>query len=242
MGKRIISQRRGRGTATYRAHSFRWKAKVKHREYDNIEKNGVLYGKVKDMLNCPGHSAPLAYVEYENGERLYLFAPEGLQTNSTIASGANAPLNIGNTLPLRNLPEGSTVYNIEINPGDGGKLVRAGGTTARILSKSPDLITIELPSKKQKTFLPACRATVGVIAGSGKQEKPFVKAGVRHHAMRAKGKLYPRTSGVAMNAVDHPFGSGRGRHIGKSKIAPRFAPPGRKVGTISPRRTGRIKK
>jgi len=99
-----------------------------------------------------------------------------------------------------------------------------------------------LPSKKQKSFLPECRATIGIISGSGKKEKPFVKAGTRHHLMRAKGKLYPRTSGVAMNAVDHPFGSGRGRHIGKSQIAPRFAPPGRKVGMIRARRTGRRKK
>ena len=108
--------------------------------------------------------------------------------------------------------------------------------------KSPKSITVELPSKKQKTFLPDCRATIGVIAGSGKQEKPFVKAGTRYHAMKAKGKLYPRTSGVAMNAVDHPFGSGRGRHMGKSQIPPRFASPGRKVGMIRARRTGRRKK
>ena len=96
-----------------------------------------------------------------------------------------------------------------------------------------------MPSKKQKQFHPNCRATVGVIAGSGKGEKPILKAGKRHHMMKARNKLYPQTSGVAMNAVDHPFGSGRGRHKGKPTIAPRFAPPGRKVGMIRARRTGR---
>lgn len=242
MGKRIIPQRRGRGTSTYRAHSFRWKANVKYRKYDDIEKKGIIHGKIKDLISCPGHSAPLAYVEYENGEKAYVLAPEGLQTNSTIASGANAPFEKGNIVPLKTLPEGAAVYNLEIKPGDGGKLVRSAGAAARIVSKSPISITIELPSKKQKVLLPDCRATIGMISGSGKKEKPFVKAGTRYHAMKAKGKLYPKTSGVAMNAVDHPFGSGRGRHIGKSQIAPRFAPPGRKVGMIRPKRTGRKKK
>ncbi|MBS3145764.1 50S ribosomal protein L2 [Candidatus Woesearchaeota archaeon] len=242
MGKRIISQRRGRGTTTYRSHSFRWKTNAKYRIYDDIEKTGVIYGKVKNLCSDSGHSAPLALIKYENSEELYLIVPQGMQTESRVASGANAPIETGNVVPLKSLPEGAAVYNLEIKPGDGGKLVRSAGTAARVLTKSPTSIVIELPSKKQKSFLPECRATVGVVAGSGKKEKPFVKAGVRHHLMRARGKLYPRTSGVAMNAVDHPFGSGRGRHIGKSQIAPRFAPPGRKVGMIRARRTGRKKK
>ena len=96
-----------------------------------------------------------------------------------------------------------------------------------------------MPSKQQKTFLPNCRATIGVLAGSGRVDKPFVKAGKKFHAMKAKNKLYPKTSGVAMNAVDHPFGSGRGRHIGKPKTPPRNAPAGRNVGLIRAKRTGR---
>ena len=82
---------------------------------------------------------------------------------------------------------------------------------------------------------------LGKIAGSGKKEKPLVKAGKKYHIMKAKGKLYPRTSGVAMNAVDHPFGSGRGRHAGKPLTAPRFAPPGRNVGKIKAKRTGKVR-
>jgi len=239
MGKRIIQQRRGRGTSTYRAHSFRYLAEVKYRKYDDHEKKSAIYAIVKDLVRCPGHTAPLIYVEYSDGERMYLLAPEKIRINDTIASGIEAPVKIGNILPLKNIPVGTDIYNIEINPGDGGKLVRSSGTSAKIVSHSPDKVNIEFPSRKKKLLQPDCRATIGKIAGGGRKEKPFVKAGKRHHAMRARGKLYPRTSGVAMNAVDHPFGSGRGRHVGKPKNAPRNAPPGRKVGLLRSRRTGR---
>ena len=102
-------------------------------------------------------------------------------------------------------------------------------------------IIILLPSKKQKSLNPSCRATIGMIAGSGRKEKPFVKAGRRYLAMKARGRIYPRTSGVAMNVVDHPFGSGRGRQHAKSRVAPRFAPAGRKVGMIRAKKAGRSK-
>jgi large subunit ribosomal protein L2 len=97
---------------------------------------------------------------------------------------------------------------------------------------------IELPSKKKKSLHPTCRVTIGVPAGEGRNEKPWIKAGRKWHAMHRRGKLYPRTSGVAMNAYDHPFGSGYSG-LGKHKSVSRHAPPGRKVGSISPRRTGK---
>ena len=98
-----------------------------------------------------------------------------------------------------------------------------------------------MPSRKEVDFNSSCRATVGIVSGGGRLEKPFIKAGNRWHAMRARGRLYPITSAVAMNAVEHPFGSGRGRHMGKPSVAPRHAPPGRKVGQVRARRTGRIR-
>ena len=131
--------------------------------------------------------------------------------------------------------------SLETKPGSGGKLCRSAGTVARILTKTKTHVLVQLPSKQKRKFDLKCRATIGEIAGTGRLEKPIVKAGKRHHMMKAKNKLYPQTSGVAMNAVDHPFGSGRGRHIGKSKIAPRNAPPGRNVGLIRARRTGKRK-
>ena len=98
-----------------------------------------------------------------------------------------------------------------------------------------------MPSKKEKVFDIKCRATVGEIAGGGRVDKPILKAGKQYYIKKAKSKLWPRTSAVKMNAIDHPFGSGRGKRI-KSKIAKRNSPPGRKVGLLRPRRTGRKKK
>lgn len=239
MGKRLIQQRRGRGTSTYRASSHKSKGRVKHRLYDDTEKTSTIFGKIKDIVHCPAHSAPLAHIQFENKEEILTFAPIGIRVNDAIASGFSAPIKPGNTLPLKNIPEGTPIYNIESKPGDGGKFVRTAGNSAKIITHSQNKTSIKMPSKKAKEFSSLCRATIGVIAGTGRKDKPLVKAGKNYHAKRAKGKLYPRISGVAMNSVDHPFGSGRGRHVGKSKIAPRNAPPGRKVGLLRPRRTGR---
>jgi large subunit ribosomal protein L2 len=241
MGKRIISQRRGRGTSTYKAPSHRYLAKVMHRPYDEIEKEGIVNGEVKDIINCPGHTAPLAAIEYENGDKILMFTPLKLHTRKKISSGPKSEVERGNTLPLRKIPTGTHVFNIESKTGDGGKFARSAGSYGRVLTKTNKKVTIVFPSKKQKKFDVDCRAVVGIVAGAGRKEKPILKAGKRMKIMRAKNKLYPQTSGVAMNAVDHPFGSGRGRHMGKPRTVSRNAPPGRKVGSISSRKTGKKK-
>lgn len=241
MGKRIISQRRGRGTHTYKSPSHRFKGAVKYRVYDEIESSGMINGKIVDLVNCPGHSAPLAIVEYENKDVVLIPAPKKVKVNYKVASGLNAPAINGNILPLKSIPLGTFVYNIEIKPGDGGKFVKSAGSAARVIAHNNDKTIIKLPSKKSKIINSSCRATIGIIAGGGRKDKPILKAGKAMHIKRAKNKLYPRTSGVAMNSVDHPFGSGRGRHIGKPKTAPRWAPAGRKVGLIGAKKTGRGK-
>jgi len=241
MGKRIITQRRGRGTTTYTSNSHRYKGKISLRPLDNNEKNGKVEGVVKELVHCPGHSAPLALIYYNTGENIFLSAPLGMKLNSHVESGKDAEIEIGNVLQLKNIPEGTMVYNVESMPGDGGKFVRCAGSFARVVSNLKDEVVVMLPSKKERKFNGECRAVIGIVAGGGIKDKPFIKAGKRYHLMKARGKLYPQTSGVAMNAVDHPFGSGRGRHIGKSRVAPRFAPPGRNVGLIRARRTGRKK-
>ncbi len=109
-----------------------------------------------------------------------------------------------------------------------------------IVSKSSKSCIIQLPSKKEKALNPNCRATLGVPAGGGRVEKPWTKAGKKWIAMHARGKLYPRTSGGAMNAIDHPFGGGY-PGLGRPKSVSRHAPPGRKVGSISPKRSGKRK-
>ncbi|HLD15654.1 MAG TPA: 50S ribosomal protein L2 [Candidatus Nanoarchaeia archaeon] len=238
MGKDLIQQRRGRGSFTYRSNSFRFKGEVKHLPNDKVSEG--LKGVILDIFDCSGHTAPLAKIKFDNGEEGLMFAFDKMRVNDTVVVGGNQ-VNNGNTLLLKNIPEGTLIYNVESVPGDGGSFCRAAGTFARVTSILQDKVIVQLPSKKSREFHPECRATVGVIAGSGRLDKPWLKAGKVHHEMRAKGKLYPRTAGVAMNAVDHPFGSGRGRHPGKPKTAPRFAPAGRKVGKIRARKTGRGK-
>ncbi|MEE9525255.1 MAG: 50S ribosomal protein L2 [Candidatus Woesearchaeota archaeon] len=234
MGKRLIQQRRGRGTATFRAPSFRYKGATTH----NKLTDKTLKGKILDLITCQGHSAPLAKIQYENGEKTLMIAPEGVRVGDSIQSGPEAKAKTGNILPLKNIPPGTSIYNIEINPGDGGKFVKSSGTTAKIAGKTDAGITIVLPSSKKKIFNPNCRANVGIIAGSGRLEKPFLKAGNKFYAMRAKNKIYPHVLGISMNAVAHPFGSKSSHIKGRPTQASRHSPPGRKVGNIAPRRSG----
>lgn len=140
---------------------------------------------------------------------------------------------------LKHVPIGVHVYNIENNPGDGGKMVRAAGTSAVVFKfYEHNKVSLLMPNKKEIIVSGDCRVTLGTIAGEGRILKPFIKAGPKFYKMKARNKLWPRTSAVKMNAVDHPFGSGRGKRI-KSKIAKRNAPPGARVGHIRPSRTGR---
>jgi large subunit ribosomal protein L2 len=237
MGKRLIQQARGKGGPTYRSPSFRYKGKP---SYLPVKEN--LNGEVIDIIKCPGHSAPLTVLKYDNNLMNLMIAPEGIRVGDFIEYGDKAKIKNGNVLMLKDIPEGTFIYNIEKQPGDGGKFVRSSGTFARVTSKVGENIMVQLPSKKKKPFNAKCRATVGVIAGSGRKEKPFVKAGIKFYNRKAKNKLWPSVSGTSQNAVDHPFGGTSSAHKGKPTIAPRNAPPGRKVGAIRPRRMGRKKK
>lgn len=238
MGRNLISQRRGKGSATFRAPSFRWAGKVEHRSRPQF---GAVTGVVRDLIRSQGHSTPLAEVRYEDGKNDLLLAPEGLRVGDKVSIGEDAAIKPGNTLPLGKLPEGTLVYNIENSPGDGGKFVRSSGTFARVVAKLNNAVIVTLPSKKEKVFNPNCFATVGVCAGGGRPEKPFLKAGKKYHAMRKKNLYWPRVKGVCKNAQDHPFGGSRSLRKGRPTVAPRNAPPGRKVGMIRARRTGRKK-
>ncbi len=236
MGKRIGAQRRGRATGVYTSPSHRHKG----------GKDGIKYppinhakGKVVELLHDPGRSAPLAKAELTSGEKLgrkfKFIAPEGLSINQDISIGDRGDIGPGNILQLHEIPEGTPVYNIESQPGDGGKFVRAGGTMASIVSHGTKTI-VQLPSGQFKPFNPNCRATIGVVAGGGRKEKPFMRAGKKFNALRSRGTKYPRVSGVAMNPVDHPHGGGSHQHVGKPSTVSKHAPPGRKVGRLSPKK------
>jgi large subunit ribosomal protein L2 len=236
MGRRIQGQRRGRGTPTFRAPSHRYKADLKHRK---VEDGDVVAGTVVDVEHDPARSAPVAAVEFDDGERRLVLAPEGVGTGDRLQVGVSAEIEPGNTLPLAEIPEGVPVCNVEGNPGDGGKFARASGVSAQLLTHDRSVAVVQLPSGEMKRLDPECRATVGVVAGGGRTEKPMVKAGNKYHKMRARGTKWPNVRGVAMNAVDHPFGGGGRQHPGQPKSVSRNAPPGRKVGDIASRRTGR---
>jgi large subunit ribosomal protein L2 len=237
MGKTLIQQARGKGGPRYRSPSFRYRGEARHIP----ESKETLNGKIVDFIDCPGHSAPLAQIEYDNGQLSLMIAPEGIKAGERISVGNESMVAKGNTLELSKIPEGTQIYNLENAPGDGGKFVRASGTFAKILSQAENKVIVMLPSKKKKYFDPKCRATIGIVAGGGRTEKPIAKAGKKHHMMKAKNKLYPKISGNAQNAVDHPFGNSRSSRKSKARPAPKNAPPGRNVGMLHPRHTGRNK-
>jgi|SRR3989344_1489780 len=233
MGKRLITQRRGKGSLTYKYPGHRFSYPISYQKT-----NEKALGFVKEIIKEPSNSAPKALIKFDNN-LTSIPASLNLRENDLVSynnKDQDAKLKI---LKLKDIPEGTQIYNIEGYPGDGGKFCRSAGTSAIVIFRSNDHVLVKLPSRKERKFNPECLAAVGVIAGGGRTEKPMLKAGKRYHIMKARNKLYPRTSGVAMNAVDHPFGSGRGRHVGKSKIPKKNAPPGRNVGLISAKRTGR---
>jgi large subunit ribosomal protein L2 len=236
MGRRIQGQRRGRGGPTFRAPSHRYKAELTHKETADAD---VVAGEVVDIEHDPARSAPVARVQFDDGEERLVLAPEGVTVGDTVETGISAAIESGNTLPLREIPEGVPVCNVESQPGEGGTFARATGVNATLVTHERDVAVVQLPSGQVRRLDPDCRATIGVVAGGGRTEKPFVKAGNKYHKMKARGTKWPNVRGVAMNAVDHPFGGGGRQHPGKPKSVSRDTPPGRKVGAIASRRTGR---
>ncbi len=235
MGKRIIQQRRGRGSNTYKVRRRGYKYLVQYPQ--SFDGKGI----VIKLINSTAHTAPLAKVECLDKKKFCFFMPafKGMVEGQEIELGGKE-IKEGNIIKLKEIPIGTRVYNLETRNGDGGKLIKAGGSSAIINRIVNDDVFVILPSKKEKKFRGECRATIGVCAGAGRLEKPFVKAGTKYHLKKSKGKLWPRTSAVKMNAIDHPFGSGRGK-VPKPRIAKRNAPPGAKVGLIRPKRTGKKK-
>lgn len=180
MGKSLIQQRRGKGTTTFRAPSHRYRGgAVRYVPLNLVQERTLRGGVVEEILHDPGRTAPVARVKFEDGTKKLIIAPEGVLVGQEIYIGPEAPIAIGNTLPLAKIPEGTYVYDIEGVPGDGGKYVRAGGTYALVVSREKDKVIVQLPSGELKAFNPMCRATIGVVAGGGRlrsrssrQERP----------------------------------------------------------------------
>jgi large subunit ribosomal protein L2 len=232
MGKKMIQQRRGGGTFLYRNKAS--KVKVKY-----PSSPAELKGKVIDLLHDPGHSAPIAKLKLVDGKKASLLAPEGIAVGDEVGFAQKPLIKLGWVLSLKYIPEGTPIYNLELTPGDGGKLVRAAGAYATVTSHDPKGVTISLPSGKLKQINPNCRATIGVPAGGGKGEQPFLSAGRKYWALKGKGRVFPRVSGVAMNPVDHPHGGGSHSFEGGPTSVARGASPGKKAGKIAPKKTGK---
>jgi len=164
---------------------------------------------VKTIEYDPNRSARIALLYYADGEKTYIVAPNGLQVGMTLMSGAEAAPEIGNTLPLKNIPIGTVIHNIEMRPGQGAKMVRSAGTFAQLTSKEESYAVIKMPSGETRRILLTCKATIGSVGNSDHALESSGKAG----RSRWLGRR-PRTRAVVMNPVDHPMGGGEGKSSG----------------------------
>ena len=232
MGKRIIQQARGKGSSTYRVSkkAFRYKLQI----LPNLTGNG----KVVKLMNSRAHTCPIAKISSEKG-MFYIPAFKNMYEGQEVSFDSKEAKD-GNIMNLKDIPVKTKVYCVESRKFDGGKYIKAGGLHATVNRKVGEDVYLIMPSKKEKKFPGNARAVVGSVAGAGRVDKPVVKAGKKYYIKKTKSKLWPRTGAFKVNAIDHPFGSGRGKNP-KSKIAKRNAPAGAKVGLLRPRRTGKRK-
>jgi large subunit ribosomal protein L2 len=231
MGKRIIPRARGKGGPRYKAPSHRYFGRVEYFPF-------VSTGTVVDIVDDPGRSAPVAIVKFEDGKEVLHIASEGLKVGDAIIYGGN--VQAGNVLSLSKIPEGTKIFAVETYPASGPKLCRSSGVFATVMGRVGDRVVVQFPSGKTKLMNANCRATIGIPAGGGRLEKPWYKGGQKWHALATRGKIFPRSKGVAMTPADHPYG-GRSKRPRPSRSISRTAPPGAKVGAISPRRMGKRK-
>ena len=207
--------RNNQGKITTRHHGGGHKRKYRVIDFKR-NKDGI-QGRVATIEYDPNRTSNIALINYADGEKRYIIAPKGLKVGDVIMSGAGSDIKIGNAMPLENIPVGTVIHNIELQPGKGGQLVRAAGTEAQLLGKEERYVTIRLSSGEVRKVLKVCRATIGSV-GNGDHE--LIKVGKAGRS-RWMGKR-PTVRGVVMNPVDHPHGGGEGRApIGrKSPLSP----------------------
>ncbi|MDR2633675.1 MAG: 50S ribosomal protein L2 [Treponema sp.] len=172
-------------------------------------------GKVSTIEYDPNRSSNIALIVYADGEKRYIIAPKGLVCNAQILSGPSAPIEIGNALPLENIPLGFTVHNIELTLGKGGQMARAAGASALIAAKEGDYVTLKLPSGEMRMIFKKCYATIGTVGNEDHMNTQFGKAGRK----RWLG-IRPTVRGMVMNPVDHPHGGGEGKNKGIHPVSP----------------------
>ncbi len=194
---------------------------------------------VEKIAHATGRTCVFATQKTADGKELLHIASEGMAVGQEVVFTNTTQIQAGNVTIVSKIPEGTPIYNIEARPNDGGKFVKTAGTAAEVVTHAESGKTIvRMPSGKFREFHPLARATIGLVAGGGRGDKPFMKAGKKFHAMKAKGVRWPRVRGVAMNPVDHPHGGGSHNFKGAPTSQARGTPPGAMVGKIAPKRTG----
>ena len=178
----------------------------KYRIIDFKRKKDNMVATVIGIEYDPNRTSNIALIQYEDGEKAYIIAPVGLKDGDKVVSGENVDIKPGNCLPIENIPVGTLIHNIELNPGQGGKLVKAAGGEAQLMAKEGDYAHIRLPSGEMRLVRAKCRATIGTIGNTDHSNVKLGKAGrTRHMGVR------PTVRGSVMNPVDHPHGGGEGR-------------------------------
>jgi large subunit ribosomal protein L2 len=197
-------------------------------------KDGVP-GVVERLEYDPNRSAHIALIKYADGERRYILAPRGVSAGAPIQSGTDAPIKPGNAMPLRNVPVGTMVHNIELKPGKGGQIARSAGAGVQLVAREGSYATLRLRSGEMRRVLVECRATIGEVGNSEHSLRSYGKAG----AMRWRG-VRPTVRGVAMNPVDHPHGGGEGRTSGGRHPVSPWGMPTKGHKTRSNKRTDKM--
>ncbi len=198
------------------------------------DKDGVP-AEMERLEYDPNRSAHIALLKYADGERRYIIAPKGLKAGDTVVSGEDAPIQSGNTLPLRNIPLGSTIHCIEMKPGKGAQIARSAGTSAQLLAKDGAYVTLRLRSGEMRKILAECKATLGEVCNSEHNLRSLGKAG----ATRWRG-VRPTVRGVVMNPVDHPHGGGEGRTSGGRHPVSPWGVPTKGYKTRTNKRTNKM--
>ena len=197
-------------------------------------KDGIV-GRVEHLEYDPNRSAHLALVLYADGERRYVIAAKGLKAGDEILSGANAPIKVGNCLPLRNIPVGSTVHCVEMKPGKGAQLARSAGASVQLVAREGVYASLRLRSGEMRRIPVTCRATIGEVGNSEHALRSLGKAG----AKRWRG-VRPTVRGVVMNPVDHPHGGGEGRTSGGRHPVSPWGQPTKGYKTRHTKRTNKM--
>lgn len=196
--------RNNQGRMTVRHHGGGHKRRYRVIDFKR-DKDGIP-GRVATIEYDPNRSANIALIHYQDGEKRYILAPKGLKVGMEVTAGPDADIKIGNALPLKNIPVGTTIHNIELKPGRGGQLVRSAGAEAQLLSREGKYALVRLRSGETRMILQTCRATVGQVGNIEHELLSVGKAGRN----RWRGKR-PTVRGTVMNAIDHPHGGGEGR-------------------------------